>query len=189
MRLLSASVILKSFRAPLPVPTSHVCRPYSAEKPEADKVDPKVHEIAQACSKLSLKEFTALQRQIFIELGYSKDFYEQALLRSIGGGGPAVAAVQAPAAAAKSQDAPAPEAEEEPEKKEEKTHFDVKLVSFPPTSKVQLIKELRVVTQKGLMEAKQTIEKGGIIAPKLGKEDAEKLKALLTKHQAVVEIL
>ena len=167
--------------------SSVTCRWYATEPAKDDKVDPKVDEIAKACSKLSLKEFTSLQRQIFIELGYSKEFYEQALLRSMGGGGVAVAAVQAPAADAKAPAAAEPE--EEPEKKEEKTQFDVKLVSFPPTSKVQLIKELRVVTQKGLMEAKQTIEKGGIIAPKLGKEDAEKLKTLLTKHQAVVEIL
>uniref|UniRef100_A0A7S4N404 Large ribosomal subunit protein bL12 C-terminal domain-containing protein n=1 Tax=Paramoeba aestuarina TaxID=180227 RepID=A0A7S4N404_9EUKA len=166
---------------------SHV-RSYSTEKTAPAESNQKLNELAKECSKLSLKEFTALQRQIFIELGYSKDFYEQALLRSMGGGGVAVAAAPAPAQDAKAA-APKAEAEEEPEAKEEKTSFDVKLVSFPPTSKVQLIKELRVVTQKGLMEAKQTIEKGGVIAPKLGKEDAEKLKALLTKHQAVVELV
>ncbi|KNH08236.1 60S ribosomal protein-like protein [Perkinsela sp. CCAP 1560/4] len=105
------------------------------------------------------------------------------------GGGGAVAAAPAQAVETKAPAAKAAEPEEEPEAKEEKTIFDVKLVSYPPQSKIQLIKELRVVTQKGLMEAKQTIEKGGVIVQKLGKEEAEKLKALLTKHQAVVELL
>ena len=94
------------------------------------------------------------------------------------------AAAAAPAAKPTQEAEPAEEAP-----KKEQTSFDVKLVSYPPTSKVQLIKELRSVTQLGLMDAKQTIEKSGIVAKKLGKEEAEKLKGLFEKHQAKVEIV
>ena len=169
-------------------------RPSSTASPAP--LDPKLAEMAKAYSKLSLKEFTALQRAIFIELGYSTDFYEQALLRSMGGGGggqvvvaasAAVAAPVAAAAAPKEEAAAPPPVEEKP--KEEKTSFDVKLGTFSPDVKVKLIKDLRTVTDMSITDAKSAIEKGGIIAKKLGKADAEKLKAMLEVHKAQVEIV
>eukprot|EP00759_Apiculatamorpha_spiralis_P050340 PhF_6_TR4617/c0_g1_i1/m.6470/K02935/RP-L7, MRPL12, rplL; large subunit ribosomal protein L7/L12 len=157
----------------------------------SEPIDPKLTEMAKAYSKLSIKEFTALQRAIFIELGYTPEFYEQALLKSIGGGGGGGGVVMqaAPvAAAAPTPAAAAPPPPEEP--KQEQTSFDVKLVEYPADAKVKLIKEIRtVISSLSLMDAKSTIEKGGVIAKKLGKEDAQKLKTAFETHKAKVEII
>ncbi len=71
---------------------------------------------------------------------------------------------------------------------EEKTEFDVTLVSFG-SNKIAVIKEVRSVTGLGLKEAKELVES----APKpikkaLPKEEAEKIKATLEKSGAKVEI-
>ncbi len=46
-------------------------------------------------------------------------------------------------------------AAEEP--KEEKTEFDVKLAGFDAASKIKIIKEIRVITELGLKEAKELV--------------------------------
>lgn len=71
---------------------------------------------------------------------------------------------------------------------EEKTTFDVHLVSFGD-NKIGVIKEVRQITALGLKEAKDLVE----AAPKLlksdmSKEDAEKAKAVLEAAGAKVEI-
>jgi large subunit ribosomal protein L7/L12 len=71
---------------------------------------------------------------------------------------------------------------------EEKTEFDVILVSAGD-KKIQVIKEVRAITSLGLKEAKALVDeapkpvKEGII-----KEDAEKIKAQLEEAGAQVEI-
>lgn len=155
------------------------------EKPDSDA---KIAEFAKYYTQLTLKEVTALQRAVFKELGHSDEFYEQALLRGMGGGGgaPAAVAVAAPVAAAPAADEPAPEA---PKKKAvEKTQFDVSLEAYPDTSKIKLIKDLRSVTSDSIKDAKDAIERKGIVARNLGKEDAEKLKGLFEANGATVTL-
>lgn len=71
---------------------------------------------------------------------------------------------------------------------EEKTEFDVILASAG-SSKINVIKEVRALTGLGLKEAKELVES----APKavkeaVPKEEADKVKAALTKAGATVEI-
>lgn len=75
------------------------------------------------------------------------------------------------------------------QKAEEKTEFTVILATVPPEKKIQIIKEVRAVTNLGLKEAKELVEG----APKpvkegVTKEEAEKIKKQLTASGATVEI-
>ena len=72
---------------------------------------------------------------------------------------------------------------------EEKTAFQVILTSVAPDKKIQVIKEIRTVTNLGLKEAKDLVE----AAPKpikdnATKEEAQKIKQLLEANGAKVEI-
>ncbi len=170
----------------------------------------KIAEMAKLYSQLTLREISALQRQIFKELGHSDDFYEQALLRGLGGGGGggggavamnpqmmaamAAASAAAPGAAAGGDAAkPAEEAKAEVKKappSAAKTSFDVSIASYPAENKIKLVKELRtVVPALSIKEAKDAIDKApGIIAKALGKDDADKLKAVMESLGAKVEL-
>ena len=71
---------------------------------------------------------------------------------------------------------------------EEKTEFTVVLAAIGD-KKIEVIKEVRAITQLGLKEAKDLVEG----APKpvkegVGKEEAEKIKAALEKVGAKVEL-
>jgi len=71
---------------------------------------------------------------------------------------------------------------------EEKTSFDVILVSGGD-KKIQVIKEVRAITNLGLKEAKDLVEG----APKpvkegVSKEEAQKIKATLESAGAVIEL-
>ena len=136
----------------------------------------KIKEFAAFYTQLTLKEVTSLQREIFKQLGHSDDFYEQALLRGMGGGGGGgAAAVAAPAAAAAAPAEVAPPPPPEPVKKVQKTQFDVNLVSYTDGAKIKLIKELRAVTNASIKDAKDAIEKKGLVAKGLSESDATKL--------------
>lgn len=76
-----------------------------------------------------------------------------------------VAVAAAPAAAA----AAAPAAEE-------KTEFNVVLKDFG-ANKIAVIKVVREATGLGLVEAKNLVEKGGVVKEALPKEEAEKMVA------------
>ena len=65
---------------------------------------------------------------------------------AISGGGAGAAATPAAAAAAAPAAAPP---------KEEKTHVDIKLVSFDAKNKIKVIKEVRAATSLGLKEVRQ----------------------------------
>lgn len=89
----------------------------------------------------------------------------------------------APVAAAAPADAAAPV-----EAAEEKTEFDVILVSFGD-KKINVIKEVRAITGLGLKEAKDLVE----AAPKsvkeaVKKEDAAEMKKKLEEAGATVEV-
>jgi large subunit ribosomal protein L7/L12 len=91
----------------------------------------------------------------------------------------AAAAVAAPAAAGGGAAAPAAE---------EKTEFDV-ILTGDGGKKINVIKEVRAITQLGLTEAKALVE-GAPKAVKEGvnKEEAEKLKKQLEEAGATVEL-
>jgi len=93
----------------------------------------------------------------------------------------AVAPVAAPVAAA-APGAAAAEAEEE------KTEFDVILVSFGE-SKLNVIKEVRAITGLGLKEAKELVEGAPKpIKEKVSKEEAQQIKERIEKAGGKVEI-
>ncbi len=88
-----------------------------------------------------------------------------------------VAAAAAPAAAAA-----APAAEE-------KTEFNVVLVSYPADKKIGVIKAVREITALGLAEAKKAVESAPApVKEGASKEDAEKFKKQLEAAGAVVEL-
>ncbi|CAL9919027.1 50S ribosomal subunit protein L12 [Candidatus Liberibacter solanacearum] len=71
----------------------------------------------------------------------------------------------------------------------EKTEFDVVLTGFNATSKINVIKEVRAITNLGLKEAKELVEsspkslKGGV-----SKGDAEEIKKKLEAAGATIDI-
>uniref|UniRef100_A0A7V3ZUR3 Large ribosomal subunit protein bL12 n=1 Tax=candidate division WOR-3 bacterium TaxID=2052148 RepID=A0A7V3ZUR3_UNCW3 len=74
------------------------------------------------------------------------------------------------------------------EVKEEKTEFTVTLIAVGD-KKIQVLKELRALTNLGLKEAKDLIDNvPSIIKEKATKEEAEKIKAKLEEVGAKVEI-
>ena len=72
-------------------------------------------------------------------------------------------------------------------KAEEKTEFDVVLKS-PGGQKLQVIKEVRAITGLGLKEAKDLVEKGGVIKEAVSKDEAEQIKKKLEELGAEVEL-
>jgi large subunit ribosomal protein L7/L12 len=73
-------------------------------------------------------------------------------------------------------------------KKEEKTEFEVVLVSFGD-QKIQVIKDVRAITSLGLKEAKDLVESAPTTIKKgVNKEEAEDIKKKLEAVGAKIEI-
>jgi len=71
---------------------------------------------------------------------------------------------------------------------EEQTEFDVILTGFGD-AKVNVIKEVRAITNLGLKEAKELVEAGGkAVKEKVSKAEAEAIKKQLVDAGATVEI-
>jgi len=71
---------------------------------------------------------------------------------------------------------------------EEKTEFDVVLTEVG-SQKIQVIKAVRAMTDLGLTEAKEVVDKApGNVLEGASKEDAEKAKATLEEAGATVEL-
>ena len=70
---------------------------------------------------------------------------------------------------------------------EEKTEFDVVLMEAGP-NKINVIKEVRVITGLGLKEAKDLVEAGGKVKEGATKADAETIKKKLEDAGAKVEL-
>ena len=70
---------------------------------------------------------------------------------------------------------------------EEKTEFTVTLKDGG-AKKIQVIKEVRVVTSLGLKEAKDLVEAGGVIKEGVSKQEAEEIKKKLEAQGATVEL-
>ena len=70
---------------------------------------------------------------------------------------------------------------------EEKTEFDV-VLKEAGDQKINVIKEVRVITGLGLKEAKDLVEAGGKVKEGANKADAEAIKAKLEAVGAKVEL-
>ncbi|HEX9704615.1 MAG TPA: 50S ribosomal protein L7/L12 [Gemmatimonadales bacterium] len=70
---------------------------------------------------------------------------------------------------------------------EEKTEFSV-VLKDSGAKKIQVIKEVRAVTNLGLKEAKDLVEAGGVIKEGVTKQEAEEIKKKLDAQGAVVEL-
>src|SRR5438309_10340987 len=70
---------------------------------------------------------------------------------------------------------------------EEQTEFTVVLKSGGE-KKIQVIKEVRAVTNLGLKEAKDLVEAGGVVKEGVSKQEAEEIKKKLEAQGAVVEL-
>ena len=92
----------------------------------------------------------------------------------------AVAPAGAPAGGAAAAGASAPAAEE-------KTEFTV-VLKDGGAKKIQVIKEVRAVTNLGLKEAKDLVEAGGPVKEGVTKQEAEEIKKKLEAQGAVVEL-
>ncbi len=124
----------------------------------------KVSELLEAVKHLSVLELSELVKAMEEEFGVTA----QAAMMAAPGVGGAGAAAAAPA--------------------EEKTSFQV-ILANAGDKKIQVIKEIRTVTNLGLKEAKDLVE----AAPKqvkdgVSKEEAEKIKQVLEAAGAKVEI-
>jgi len=70
---------------------------------------------------------------------------------------------------------------------EEQSEFTVSITS-PGDKKLQVIKEVRAITQLGLKEAKELVESGGVVREDIAKEEADEIKEKLEAAGATVEV-
>ena len=76
----------------------------------------------------------------------------------------------------------------EAEAEEEKTEFDVVLTACGP-NKIQVIKEVRAVTNLGLKEAKEAVENAPtVLKEAISKAEAEEVKKKLEAQGATIEV-
>lgn len=128
--------------------------------------DSKVTQLIETIENLTVTELAELVRALKDKFGVT---------------GPAFVAA-GPVAGAGATAAP-----DEP-KAEEKTEFTVTLVAVGD-KKIQVLKELRAVTQLGLKEAKDIIDKApSVIKESATKEEADKIRVKLEEVGAKVEV-
>jgi large subunit ribosomal protein L7/L12 len=126
--------------------------------------DDKIQQVIETVEGLTVTELAALVKALKDKFGVTAPAF--------------VAAAPAAGGAAPAGGAPA----------EEKTEFVVTLVSVGD-KKIQVLKELRAITQLGLKEAKEIIDKApSTIKDSATKEEADKLKAKLEEVGAKVEV-
>jgi large subunit ribosomal protein L7/L12 len=124
---------------------------------ESAPVDPKISEIVDQISKLTILETSALITELKSRLN--------------------IPDIALPAAGAAAPAAAAPAAEEPAEPVEEKTIFNIKLESFDAKSKPKIIKEVKNLIGLSLVEAKKFVESAPkMLKENVTKEDAEKIK-------------
>lgn len=69
----------------------------------------------------------------------------------------------------------------------EQTEFTVS-IKDAGGSKLQVIKEVRAITQLGLKEAKELVEAGGVVKEDVSKDEADEIKGKLEAAGATVEV-
>jgi large subunit ribosomal protein L7/L12 len=126
-----------------------------------------VAEIVEAVKKLTVLELADLVKQLETTFGVSA----AAPMMAMPMGGAPAAGGAAPAAA-----------------EEEKTSFTV-VIKEVGANKIQVIKAVRAITNLGLKEAKDLVDKApGTMKEGVTKEEAAKMKAELEAAGAVVEL-
>ncbi len=70
---------------------------------------------------------------------------------------------------------------------EEQTEFTISITSAGD-KKLQVIKEVRAITQLGLKEAKELVESGGVVREDISKDEADEIKQKLEAAGASVEV-
>ena len=70
---------------------------------------------------------------------------------------------------------------------EEQTEFTVSIKSAGD-KKLQVIKEVRAITNLGLKEAKELVESGGVVKESISKEEADEIKTKLEAAGATIEV-
>ena len=70
---------------------------------------------------------------------------------------------------------------------EEQTEFTVSITSAGD-KKLQVIKEVRAITQLGLKEAKELVESGGVVKEDVSKDEADEIKEKLEAAGASIEV-
>ena len=83
--------------------------------------------------------------------------------------------------------AAAPAAGGEAAAAEEQTEFTV-VITAAGDKKLQVIKEVRGITNLGLKEAKELVEAGGTVVENVGKDEADDVKTKLEAAGATVEV-
>ncbi|KAJ0240768.1 hypothetical protein HA466_0223490 [Hirschfeldia incana] len=102
---------------------------------------------------------------------------------------PVMAAMAIPGSGGGNPGAAAAAGKGEEKKAEAKTAFDVMLQGFESASKIKVIKEVRSVTDLGLKEAKDLVEKAPTLLKKgVSKEEAEKIIEKLKAVGAKVDM-
>lgn len=136
---------------------------------QAPEASPEVKAIVDSIMKLNVMQSIELVKSLKTTFGYS----DAAFMAAPSAAAPAAAAAAAPAAEAAKPAAA-------------KTTFNLKLESFDAKDKVKVIKEVRVITGKGLKEAKELVESAPqILKDNIKKEEAEKLMQVLKDAGAV----
>jgi large subunit ribosomal protein L7/L12 len=116
---------------------------------------------------ISVLELSQLVKALESELGVSAAAAMPMMMPGAGAGGGAAAAAPA----------------------EEKTEFNVTLVSFPAEKKINIIKVVREVTSLGLKEAKDLVEAvPKAIKEGVGKDEAETIRKKFDEVGAKVEV-
>jgi len=137
------------------------------------QVSPKVEKVFDKILDLDMFEIHLVTELVAEKLGMNVDVSAAA-----GGGGGGLGG-------SKSGDASAEEAQTE-----EKTAFDLKLVSFDAKAKIKVIKEVRSIAGLGLKEAKELVEGAPkTVMKEIKMDEAEEIKAKLEALGAVVEIV
>ncbi len=143
-----------------PAPAEEAPKKEKKEKKEAVEVSAKLQKIIDEVSQLTVLELSDLVKALEDKFGVT------------------AAAPVAVAAAAGAPAAPA----------EEKTEFTVTLASVG-AKKIQVIKEVRAVTDLGLKEAKELVESAPCpVKEGVSKEDADAIKQKLEAAGATVEL-
>jgi large subunit ribosomal protein L7/L12 len=141
---------------------------YCSNAPAAAS-SPKLEALVDEISSLTLLEAAELTDLLKEKLGISS-----AMMMPMGGAAPAAAAAPA------EEEAPAAEA---------KTIFTVRLEKFDPATKIKLIKEVRAITQLGLKESKELVEKApNDVKVDVKQEEADEIKAKLEAVGGTVAI-
>lgn len=135
----------------------------AAPAAESAPVDPKISQIVDQISVLTLFETSQLVSELKSRLNISD------------------IALPAAGAAAPSGTSAAPAEEEEAKVPvEEKTIFTIKLESFDAKSKPKIIKEVKGLLGLSLVESKKFVESAPkVLKENVAKEDADKIKATL----------